>query len=680
MWKGIHATNKWILLSVATSILLVLATASLFLIYQKKEFERTMSSMTQLQSGGLLLREQLMQSSQGSLSEKMAAFSKKHDVDAIFLIQNKKVVAAFTKHPQTKEPSDFPESQQLHQYTDDLGYFNLAMPVKWQGKEAMMVIRAQLELGRYYWKDLLAFFSIILLCAALFLSRLHKKVCDAMNGFIKKKKLTFDLVAAEPDIASGEIELLVDSMQEMLGGFEKNRQELLDEQRQEMDKILNYDSLTGLPNRNYLLQSILPSFLEKSNDCVCLFMIDITRFKTLNEHLGHDAADMVLKILSQRLSFEFSKSKELDFSDVTIAKFTVDQFVVAVRCRNNNCQSETWINYIRNCVSSPFDVFGKEVFIKVNIGYSYHPRDADSPSRLVHAADVALHYAKKDATSDFCVYEKSFSEELDDSFAIEASLKKAIELDQLVLYFQPKLNLGTGQIDSVEALLRWHHPKHGVITPDKFISLAETSDLINEIGRWVIARACEAGRQWQEQMNAHIKIAVNLSQRQFYDANLIPAIKSSLDATGFDSELLEIEITESVLVVNDKPTKCVLEELKQIGISVALDDFGTGYSSLRYLSQLPVDALKIDRSFIDGVPHDLKDIEITNTIITLAHNLHKTVTAEGVENRAQLEYLLQTECDCAQGFLIEQALQNDDFMKFYMEFDGEEFIDNGRHD
>lgn len=684
MWKGIVRRNRWLIFVIITSCLLVVATGLVFILDQKKDLEKAVININALQFEGTQISKNWNGKTRSDLKRELASFSKHRSIDSIYVYQNKKLIASFQQSEKKAPPvalDDSHKNHTLYEYSAESGYLNIFIPFVLHDKDAVMMIRSQLDSGRHHLKEIAEFMALSVFLVAFFSTRLQKSGSRVINNLIEeinKREPQSDTTSIQKEKSHDELDNLVDSFNEMLGGFEKNKQDLLAEQRQEMDKVINYDALTGLPNRNYLLKNLLPAFLENTECNVCLFVIDISRFKILNENLGHDAADLILKILSQRLSFEFSKIKDLKFADICIAKFTVDEFVVAVKCKEGECNEARWLQCITSCISSPFDVYGKEVFVKVNIGCSHYPADAKEASRLVHAADVALHYAKKDQNADCRKYEKSFSEELEGSFAIEASLRKAIENDELVLYFQPKLNLHTKKVESVEALLRWHHPTLGIITPDKFIPLAETCDLIIEIGQWVIQRACEIGRLWQDEMNADIQIAVNLSQRQFYDPNLMKVIKESLVETGFSHKLLEIEITESVLVVNDRPTRAILEELNQIGISVALDDFGTGYSSLRYLSQLPVDALKIDRSFISGIPGDIKDVEITNTIITLAHNLHKKVTAEGVENVAQLKYLLENNCDAAQGFLIEKALSSQAFMTFYRGFDVSQLLSDGK--
>jgi EAL domain-containing protein (putative c-di-GMP-specific phosphodiesterase class I) len=311
-------------------------------------------------------------------------------------------------------------------------------------------------------------------------------------------------------------------------------------------------------------------------------------------------------------------------------------------------------------LTKPFVLNGHEVFISASIGISLYPSDGQDVDTLLKNADIAMYHAKEQGKNNFQFYTDSMNATALDRLHLENEMRKALERNEFQLYFQPKVRVENQKIIGVEALLRWNHPKRGLLSPAEFIPLAEETGLIVPIGQWVLRTACEQGKAWQAEGLAPLTISVNISQRQFEQDHFLESVLDTLESTNFPPHLLELEITESLIMHDPEKVIALLGELKNTGIIISIDDFGTGYSSLEYLRRLPLDALKIDRSFITHTVSNPDDAAIARAVIAMAHSLNLKVIAEGVENNAQLEFLRGLDCDEAQGFLFSRPVPPDE--------------------
>jgi len=430
------------------------------------------------------------------------------------------------------------------------------------------------------------------------------------------------------------------------------------ESEQQLHFLANHDALTGLPNRA-LLQERIKNALSRAKRSsrhpqIALLFIDIDRFKVINDTLGHNAGDLLLQEVARRL---VSCLRSTD----SIARQGGDEFVVLLEQFSDAQTLSIVARKIMTALAKPFSLSGQEVYISVSIGISVSPHDGNDLHTLMKNADAAMYRAKEQGKNTFQFYAADINLHSFERLALENSLRRAIERDELVLYYQPKVDLKTGRITSAEALLRWEHPDLGLILPLQFIALAEETGLIVPIGGWALGEVCRQNMAWQNVGLAPISIAVNLSSRQFDDNKLYDTVTGALTSSGLDPNWLELEITESLVMRNADYTFDVLQRIRDIGVHISIDDFGTGYSSLSYLKRFPVDSLKVDRSFIRDVPQDVDDVAITQAIIAMAHSLGLKVIAEGVETEEQLDFLRELKCDQVQGYIFSEPIPADEF-------------------
>ena len=423
---------------------------------------------------------------------------------------------------------------------------------------------------------------------------------------------------------------------------------------QRAEHLAFHDNLTRLPNRAFFSRLLTRGMqhARRYDKQLALLFLDLDRFKAINDSLGHDAGDELLQEVSRRLSRSVRESD-------TVARLGGDEFVVLLPEVTEQSQIAQVANKILAAVSSPFTLVGQEFRITVSIGIAQYPRDGEDEQTLMKHADVAMYHAKEEGKNNAQFYSEQLQSDSLERLALESSLRRALERQEFTLYYQSKLDLATGCIIGMEALLRWQHPEFGLVMPKQFIGLAEENGLIVPIGRWVLYTACRQHVAWQQAGFPALSMAVNLSARQFLDDSLLRDIKGALEATGMAPELLEVEITESMMMLDMPKAVRVLQELREIGVRIAIDDFGTGYSSLSKLQAFPLDTIKIDGSFI----HDLLDNSnrsLTEAIIDLGKNLGLTVVAEGVETREQMDYLLRHACDQVQGFYMHEPQPADE--------------------
>lgn len=431
----------------------------------------------------------------------------------------------------------------------------------------------------------------------------------------------------------------------------------LRERRELEDRLARqalYDTLTGLPNRDLLMDRLAHalSWIHSSDmEPLGVILLDLDRFKLINESLGHAVGDELLKVVGQRLS-------EVVRPADTVARFAGDQFAVLLERVRNQDEARAIADRIHDALSTPFELRGRPGFVTASIGIVLgHPGES-SPEDLLREAEIALHHAKADSTIRHAVFEPGMSQASLERLDLENDLRRAIEQRELVVHYQPLVDLATDRIVGLEALVRWQHPQRGLVPPMAFIPLAEETGLILPLGRWVLETACRETRGWQRTFAAEppLQISVNLSARQFAQIDLVEQVEAILADTGLAPETLELEITESVVMDQTEAGTLALHALRGLGVRLVLDDFGTGYSSLSYLKTLPLDTIKIDRSFVAELGSDGANLPIVRAVISLAHGLGIDVTAEGIETAEQLQLLRDLVCDRGQGYYYARPL------------------------
>jgi diguanylate cyclase (GGDEF)-like protein/PAS domain S-box-containing protein len=416
----------------------------------------------------------------------------------------------------------------------------------------------------------------------------------------------------------------------------------------ELARLAHYDPLTGLPNR-LLAQSRLDFALQRAEHQgrrLALLFIDMDRFKTVNDSLGHQVGDELLCAVAARFR---NATGDAD----TVARLGGDEFLVIVENIGNARAAADVARDLLGCLSAPFQLpSGHEVFVDASIGISLFPEDGTTATDLVRSADAALYRAKDLGRNTFHFYTPSLVDAASDRLELEGRLRRALARDEFIVHYQPLLECETSAIVGVEALVRWQPPGEPMVYPGRFIELAEETGLIGALGDWVLETACRQVQRWRRGGSPDLRLSVNMSARQLRQPEFPDRVTRILSDTGLDPDALELEITESMLMEHGSMVVGTLHALRSLGVRVAIDDFGTGYSSLAYLKRLPLDTLKIDRSFVADIPNHEGGTEIAAAIIALAHTLHLEVLAEGVENQTQLNFLKAQGCDYFQGFLI----------------------------
>jgi len=423
-----------------------------------------------------------------------------------------------------------------------------------------------------------------------------------------------------------------------------------------------HDSLTALPN-NRLFKDRLQhaiSQADRKGKLLAVMFLDLDRFKLINDTMGHSAGDELLKVTSQRLIEAVRKndSVAINSSDLSasVARLGGDEFTILLEDVDSIQAVAHIAERVIDNVSLPMMLERQEVHISTSIGIAMFPDDGKKADDILQHADTAMYHAKAQGRNNFQFYTESMNKSSVELLALENNLHKAVEQEELCLYYQPQVDVMSGQLVGMEALIRWNHPENGFISPGVFIPVAEETGMINRIGKWVIQEACEQGVRWMKAGYKLHKISVNLSARQLKDENLSSMIEEIMSATGMPANLLGIELTESAIITDPDIVLIRLQRIKELGVSLSLDDFGTGYSSLSYLKRFPIDTLKIDQAFVRDVKTDHEDAALVKAIIAMAHGLGMDVIAEGVEVKEQLDFLGANGCDSIQGFLFSRPL------------------------
>lgn len=451
-------------------------------------------------------------------------------------------------------------------------------------------------------------------------------------------------------------------------GITQDITELVDAQKR-IRSLAYYDNLTGLANRQLfreLLQHELQRALRQNGQCALLF-IDLDRFKRINDTLGQPAGDIVLQTIGNRINscIRGCDVAALHYEDdqkiEQVARLGSDEFTVILTDIEQPEDAAQIVRRILEAIAQPIDGLGQEVLVSASIGIALGPQDGSDVETLIKNADLAMYAAKDKGRNTYQFFDKAMNDVVLDKFSLENDLRKAIEQDQLELYFQPKINPITGGIVGAEVLLRWKHPQRGMVSPLTFIPIAEECGFIVEIGTWVLQQACQINHEWQAQGMPIVPLAVNLSAANFNHPSLLPDLRRTLSELSLSPNCLIIELTEGILMTDAKETIETLTALKAMGIYLSVDDFGTGYSSLSYLKRFPLDELKIDKGFVQDIINDPNDAAITAAIIGLAQNLKLNVVAEGVETTEQADFLMRRGCNTMQGYLFAKPMPRGEF-------------------
>jgi len=427
-------------------------------------------------------------------------------------------------------------------------------------------------------------------------------------------------------------------------------------------QMATHDPLTGLPNRvlfNEELQRALAR-AERHARPVALFFMDLDRFKNINDTLGHQFGDRVLQEAGKCL---IACVREGDI----IARLGGDEFVLLVEELGDPATLTEIARKLLAAVSELGKIDGQELNVTLSIGICTFPADGRDAKTLLAGADIAMYRAKERGRNGFCFYSAELQSHTPEKLALEAGLRHGLDRGEFRVHYQPKIDMATGAITGVEALLRWQHPEKGLLLPEKFIKLAEETGLIVPIGLWTLREVCTRAKAWKDAGLQRMPVAVNLSAIQFREEQLVSQLAEILKSTGTDADILELEITESMVMRDPDEAVKLMHNLRAMGVRLTIDDFGTGFSSLGYLKLFPINSLKVDRSFVRDLPHSADDAAITRAVIAMAHSLQMNVIAEGVELREQLDVLRKQGCDEFQGYLCRPPLTEDDLLRFIRE-------------
>ena len=426
-------------------------------------------------------------------------------------------------------------------------------------------------------------------------------------------------------------------------------------EKRELERLATNDILTGLPNRTLLIDRLRQgiSRWERHKQKTLIVFIGLDHFKHINDTFGNGVGDQALSAVAKNLLTLLRQSD-------TAARIGGDEFVLILEDMRESAIPPLILQRIFEHISQPIWLGGEEISIASSMGFSIYPEDGNDADTLINAANAAMYRAKSLGRSNIQQFEQGMRVQASERFVLETQLKHAVENDELLLHYQPKVDLLTGAIIGVEALVRWHHPKLGLVSPARFIPAAEESGLIVPIGEWIIKTACEQLKIWKDLKILNVSMAINLSSLQFLQHDIVGCVKRAIDLCCINPNLLEFELTESMSMGSPEKSVAIMRQFKALGVYLSIDDFGTGYSNLSYLKRFPVDTLKIDQSFVADMTDSVEALAIVKAIIAMAHSLHLTVVAEGVETKEQLRLLVENECDQIQGFYFSKPLSAHD--------------------
>jgi diguanylate cyclase (GGDEF)-like protein/PAS domain S-box-containing protein len=427
----------------------------------------------------------------------------------------------------------------------------------------------------------------------------------------------------------------------------------------QMTHAAQHDLVTTLPNRLLLNDRITQSIAlaRRQKRAIAVIFLDLDRFKYINDSLGHAVGDKLLQSVSKRLLGCVRGSD-------TVSRQGGDEFVILLSEIATPEDAGTSAIKILHSLNAPHSAGGQDLHIDGSIGISIYPEDGEDAETLIKNADTAMYHAKESGRNNFQFFKTEMNLRAVERQSLEGNLRRAIEREEFLLHYQPKVNLTTGEITGVEALIRWHQPERGLVAPSQFVPIAEDSGLIVQIGRWVLREACRQARAWQDAGLPRLSVAVNVSAVEFREKGFVESVRTILAEAGLQARYLELELTEGVLMEHAEATTCVLQELKAMGLCLAVDDFGMGFSSLSYLTKFPIDALKIDQSFVRQVTATPNETSVVTAIISMGQSLRLRIIAEGVETREEMEFLQAHRCDEAQGFYFSRPMLPDMLAKF----------------
>ncbi len=500
------------------------------------------------------------------------------------------------------------------------------------------------------------------------------RVREAIDAAVERKKpVTLEYTTLLPDGTQKHIlnqgEILFDANgnpETLLGVIQDVTQ--LKAAEEEIRLLAFYDGLTGLANRMLFLDRLDHTIAraKRNNEIFAILYLDLDRFKRVNDTLGHHVGDLLLKNVAETLKKNIRRSDTVtrfrsEDSDSVIARLGGDEFTILLTDIRDTESAAMVARRLIQAIPTTYNCDGHDVSVTTSIGISLYPQDGQSATALLKTADSAMYQAKDSGRNNYQFYEESLNRVAIQRFSIENDMRKALEREEFVLFYQPQIDLATRKIVGAEALIRWFHPEKGKIVPDDFISIAEESGLIIDINRWVLHKACGQWGDWRKAGLSPPRIAVNLSGYRFAHQNIIESIEDIIRSGGIDGHNLEVEITENVLMQDTVETIATLKRIKALGITMTLDDFGTGYSSLRYLTSFPFDAIKVDRSFVMECTEQEDKYVIIRTIVAMGHSLDKRIVAEGIETKEQFQLIKGCGCDEAQGYYFSPPVPPDDF-------------------
>jgi diguanylate cyclase (GGDEF)-like protein len=438
--------------------------------------------------------------------------------------------------------------------------------------------------------------------------------------------------------------------------YENNLEELVQQRTAEIEHLAYYDALTGLPNRVLFLDRVTQALnvAHRTQEMIAIVFLSLDRFKKINDTLGHVTGDSCLTEVAARLG---PCLKEGD----TIARFEGDEFALLLTGVEGTQDLVELAQRISEALRPSFHLNEQEVYITASIGMSLFPDDGMDTGNILKNASVALHQAKMLGGNNYRFYTSDMNARAVKRLELETSLRRALDRKEFVIYYQPQIEYASGKVVGAEALVRWQHPQLGFLPPAEFIPLAEDTGVIEPLGAWVMSNACAEARTWHTEGFGNLRVAVNVSTRQFRQPNFFESMVETLAQTRLDPGNLELELTETTIMENTEEAVDLLTKIRKLGVKIAIDDFGTGYSSLSYLKRLPIDTLKLDRSFVNGATSDPDDAALVMAVITLAHNLRLKVIAEGVETEEHLRFLRLLRCDGGQGYLFGKPMPADVF-------------------
>jgi diguanylate cyclase (GGDEF)-like protein/PAS domain S-box-containing protein len=496
------------------------------------------------------------------------------------------------------------------------------------------------------------------------------------EGVVKEQRSSLDYRIFVPDGAQRVIQSQAGPARDesnRVEGMSGTFQDVTDRKQAEekIHFLAYYDRLTGLANRHLFNDRVTQAlaYAQRQQVLVAILYMDLDRFKVVNDTLGHAVGDLLLQGVAERLRkcvrTNDSVARDADpDSQSCLARLGGDEFTVLLNNLRDPEDAARVAQRIHRELAKPFQLDQHEVFMTVTIGIACFPADGSDLDALLKNADTAMYSAKTLSRNGYQFYSLSMNEQAKQRLALEADLRHALDRGEFVVYFQPQVDLRTGAIVGAEALLRWNHPTGGVLLPNRFLSMTEDVGMGTALGEWVLRTACTQAKCWSAAGHPSIQLSVNLSDSQFHDSNLTQKVAHVLVNTKFPPELLVLEFTETIAVRNPERSVAALQDLRAVGVQLSLDDFGTGFSSLRHLQQYPINALKIDQSFVRNIAANQRDASITRTVITMAHNLGLRVIAEGVETQDQLDFLREHGCEEVQGFIVSQPLPPDQFVPF----------------